>query len=112
MVKGEMVKNLHRYGWNPIEGEQVPYDLCYKVNISVVNHTALPSMTFHFMGAELVVDSKAVFQVFDDMFCMAILPINQQGPNLLGAFQQADHRFLFDVGASTMSFVQETCQSN
>ncbi|XP_059435667.1 aspartic proteinase nepenthesin-1-like [Corylus avellana] len=111
VVKGEMVKNLQRYGWNPIEGEQVPYDICYKV-ISAVNHTALPSMTFHFMGAELVVDSKAVFQVFDDMFCMAILPIYQQGPNILGAFQQANHRFLFDVRASTMSFVQETCQSN
>jgi hypothetical protein len=71
-------------------------------------------MTFHFLGAELVVDSKAVFQVFenDDMFCMAVLPINEQGPSLLGAFQQADHRFLFDVRASTMSFVRETCQFN
>lgn len=81
--------------------------------ISAMNHTALPSMTFHFLGAELMVDSKAVFQVFgNDMFCMAILPINEEGPSLLGAFQQADHRFLFDVRASTMSFVQETCQFN
>ncbi|XP_062145375.1 aspartic proteinase NANA, chloroplast-like [Alnus glutinosa] len=57
VVKVEMVRHLMRYGWNPIEGERVPYDLCFRV-ISAVNQTALPSMTFHFLGAELVVDSN------------------------------------------------------
>ena len=46
------------------------------------------------------------------MLCMIIMPINERGPRLLGAFQQVDYRFLFDVKASLLSFAPEKCQFN
>ncbi|XP_062003449.1 aspartyl protease AED1-like [Rosa rugosa] len=77
----------------------------------------LPSMTFHFKGANLVLDSKAVFERFNSNFCMAIFPTSDLGINILGAFQQANHRFLFDVlklslygRKSIVSFAPEICQ--
>ncbi|GMY21184.1 aspartic proteinase nepenthesin-1-like [Fagus crenata] len=110
VVKNEIIRYFWRYGWPPLEESQLPYDLCYGV---VPTTQALTTLTIHFIQANLVLDSKGVFQVIDNnMFCMVILPINELGPSLLGAFQQVDYRFLFDVRASTMSFVPETCLNN
>ena len=46
-------------------------------------------------------------------YCMFIKPTSsEEDANILGAIQQQDYRFLFDVGAGVMEFVPEKCQSN
>ena len=69
-----------------------------------------PSMVIHFEGADLFLDDTAVMGfVAPQLFCLIFLPTHPSGPNLLGAFQQENQRFLFDVGKSTVSFVSKTC---
>ncbi|KAL6142751.1 hypothetical protein ACLB2K_061027 [Fragaria x ananassa] len=89
------------------------FDVCYEP----LRNVTLPSMTYHFKGANLVLDSKAVFEDFNSTICMAILPVSDAGINELGAFQQTNHRFLFDLGKKswflnkpTLSFAPEICQ--
>ncbi|KAM1095716.1 hypothetical protein ACFX15_010140 [Malus domestica] len=60
-------------------------------------------------GADLVLDSDAIFERIDTSVCIGIMPTCDAGPSLLGAFQQTNHRFLFDVKSLKMSFVPEKC---
>ncbi|XP_030958730.1 aspartic proteinase nepenthesin-1-like [Quercus lobata] len=98
IVRVEIVKYLQAYNWNPTVHSELPYDLCY--DVIPIENQQFPSLTIHFLGANLdQLGSHRVFKLFyDDTFCMFILPTSQQGTNILGAFQQADYQFLFDVG--------------
>lgn len=57
----------------------------------------------------LVLDSDAIFERIDTSVCIGIMPTCDAGPSLLGAFQQTNHRLLFDVKSLSMSFVPEKC---
>ena len=111
VIKEEMIKYFLAYNWHPMEiSDLVPYDLCY--NVIPSGDKKLPTLKIRFIGADLDLDSKRIFEVIDNMLCMIIMPINERGPSLLGAFQQVDYRFLFDVKASLLSFAPEKCQFN
>ncbi|KAF7817861.1 Aspartic peptidase [Senna tora] len=90
VVKDWVYRYFEGHGWHPIEGQPVPYDVCYRKEAG--QGYPMPSMTYHFEGgADLVVDPSAVFQNFDenDMMCLAVMPMDDdEGPSLLGAFQQ------------------------
>ncbi|KAJ0015184.1 hypothetical protein Pint_20609 [Pistacia integerrima] len=110
VLRAQMIRNFFRYAWHPIEGKETPYDLCFKAASSAGNiDVKIPSMTIHFQGGDLAVGSNSVFESIDGLLCLIFQPTEQLGPNLLGAFQQANNRFLFDVKKSTVSFVPETC---
>ncbi|PON69503.1 Aspartic peptidase [Trema orientale] len=112
-VRNEMVEYFRsRYSWSPLkQGEVLPYDLCYNKFYIRGNYT-LPSLTFQFDEASLLLKPENLFEQFRTGFCLIMFPISDPGPNILGAFQQANHRFLYDVKASTLSFVSENCQNN
>ena len=111
VIKEEMIKYFLAYNWHPMEiSDLVPYDLCY--NVIPSGDQKLPTLKIRFIGADLDLDSKRIFEVIDNMLSMIIMPINERGPSLLGAFQQVDYRFLFDVKASLLSFAPEKCQFN
>lgn len=57
----------------------------------------------------LLLDSDAIFEPIDTAVCMGRMPASDAGPGPFGAFQQANHRFLFDVRSLTMLFVAEEC---
>ena len=62
-----------------------------------------------------VIDSGShrVFKLIsDNIYCMLIKPTSKQGVNVLGAVQQQDYRFLFDVIEGVMKFVPEKFQFN
>ncbi|KAJ7973423.1 Aspartic proteinase nepenthesin [Quillaja saponaria] len=113
-VAYSVFRYFQQYQMNPISGERLPYNLCYRNPPS--ENFAKPSMTYHFQGADLELDDRRVFQNFDDrnMFCLVILPSSdKEGPScIFGAFQQTDFRFLFDVRANAISFVPEICNNN
>ncbi|XP_030958456.1 aspartic proteinase nepenthesin-1-like [Quercus lobata] len=111
VIKEEMIKYFLAYNWHPTEiSDLVPYDLCY--NVIPSRDKKLRTLKIRFIGADLDLDSKRIFEVIDNMLCMIIMPINERGLSLLGAFQQVDYQFLFDVKASLLSFVPEKCQFN
>ncbi|KAL0011473.1 hypothetical protein SO802_006581 [Lithocarpus litseifolius] len=111
IVRAEIVRYLQAYNWNPTVHSELPYDLCYDVNPT--ENQKFPSLTIHFLEADLELGAQRVFELFySNTFCMFIIPTSQQGTNLLGAFQQSDFRFLFDVKAHEMWFVEEKCHLN
>lgn len=109
-VKREMIRYFQRnYHWLPKSPEPRDFDLCY--NAPHGNYT-FPAMTYHFEGADLFLGVSNVFQNVDQGFCLIIMRINEGATSILGSFQQANHRFLFDFRALTVSFVPEVCHYN
>ncbi|KAL0005726.1 hypothetical protein SO802_013287 [Lithocarpus litseifolius] len=111
-VKNVIVEYLLRaYNWAPMPQSNTPYDLCY--NVVQTKYQPLPTLTIHFLGAKLELDADRIYRyVGENIFCMLIKPTPAQGKNILGAFQQTNYRFLFDLKTSYMYFVPEKCHNN
>ena len=112
VLKLEILEFYLARGFHPVKVLHGPYNLCYAITPAANADASVffPSMAIHFEGADLFLDDTAVMGfVAPQLFCLIFLPTHPSGPNLLGAFQQENQRFLFDVGKSTVSFVSETC---
>lgn len=69
-------------------------ELCYEFSDGFYEFA---TMTYHFEGADLVVEGKFV-NVFDgNTFCVALFPA--KGFSLLGAAHQQNIRFIYDLNA-------------
>lgn len=93
------------YHWQPRPSTR-ERDLCY--DLPHGNYT-LPNMTCHFEGADLFLLSRNIFSALNGGVCFAIMPAENGQTSLLGSFQQANHRFLLDFEALTVSFVSKVC---
>ncbi|XP_004304917.1 PREDICTED: aspartic proteinase CDR1-like [Fragaria vesca subsp. vesca] len=103
---------LERYEWSPLDQPRSNFNLCYPMmeDIQGLGNFAFPKITFRFEGpANLELKEASIFQIFEivNEFCFMVLP--SYSTNILGGFQQIHHRFLFDVGASKLSFAPENC---
>lgn len=112
-VKQWVIAFFHQRGVEPVKVAGSPYDPCYNQDAAQI--VPMPKMTYHFEGgADLLLDSNQVFQYFDSgIFCLVVAPLDDlAAPNILGAFQHVNYRFLFDVRAMTVSFVSTaSCQN-
>nr|CAB3484260.1 unnamed protein product [Digitaria exilis] len=89
-----------------------PYNLCVRVTKVVKGH--LPSLSLHFADEEdatLVVSPEQLFLMMDDehvgqMACLAMVPGRR---TVIGALQQVDTRFVFDLKDSKILFAPESC---
>lgn len=102
------------YGWKPMKNTSkcVDSDLCYKIHLG--GRYKFPKLTLHFENAYIDLDRRSTFKEYtwENQFCMTILPIDDNMQiNVLGAYQQANHRFLFDVADLKLSFAAESCWS-
>ncbi|KAL9233240.1 hypothetical protein vseg_008263 [Gypsophila vaccaria] len=96
----------------PIETPDIT-DVCYD------HHPKhFPNVTFHFTKSpgrgngevDMSFPNDNIFRDTGDKdrgFCLNIVPTN--GGSIFGAYQQANHRFLFDVNKRELSFVQDKC---
>ncbi|KAK9735332.1 hypothetical protein RND81_04G199000 [Saponaria officinalis] len=77
-----------------------------------------PNITFHFTRspgggsgeADMIFPNENIFRDTGDKnrgFCLNIAPTD--GPSIFGAYQQANHRFLFDINKRELSFVEDKC---
>ncbi|WCJ38910.1 Eukaryotic aspartyl protease family protein [Euphorbia peplus] len=80
------------------------YDLCYNTGRRM---DELPTMTFHFRGADLEIEKRNMIIDYDDTtFCLAI---QESTVTLIGAIQQGDTRFIFDLASRQLRFSPENC---
>lgn len=86
------------------------FDLCYNMTAKR-KRSVIPSVTFHFGGANYFkMEPVSVDQSFGATTrCLSMLKIDEAGPTILGAFQQTNHRFVFDGARSMMAFASENC---
>ncbi|XP_074303631.1 aspartic proteinase nepenthesin-1-like [Silene latifolia] len=109
------------YQWEPLASDANIFDLCYSDVPNPSLGQIYPTITFTFVKSpggragevNLVFDPKHVFGNFgiDKGFCLQMLPTSdsKDGPSILGAFQQFNIQFLFDINNRLLSFVPKDC---
>ncbi|CAL9011254.1 unnamed protein product [Prunus brigantina] len=110
----------------PLNKTKSGMDLCYDITDIAAAATTIrgggegpgsqlfsvaPPMVFEFDGARLELKEETTFQLFDEdkEFCLMMGASKDFSGNIFGAFQQFNHRFVYDVGASKLSFAPERC---
>ncbi|KAJ7948466.1 aspartic proteinase nepenthesin-2-like [Quillaja saponaria] len=90
---------------------QVPqgFQLCYK---QPSGFDQFASMTYHFQGAEYVVQGKYMnfYDTQAGYFCVALMPGN--GKTSLGAWHQQNKRIIYDGNIRALQFSVETCAND
>ncbi|KAL9248037.1 hypothetical protein vseg_021402 [Gypsophila vaccaria] len=117
LLKHELIAQFSSFGWDPITlpKDKRVYDLCYAKLPDNSTDQFYPTVAFHFVQSfggevELVLPPENVFEKMKRKsgFCLKMVS-SSDGPSILGAFQQSNFRFLFDVDTELLSFVPENC---
>ena len=82
------------------------FQLCYE---QPQDFQDFATLTYHFEGADYVVDGKYVnyYNTRAAYFCVAL--INGNGLSILGAFHQQNIRIIFNGNILAMQFSPENC---
>ncbi|KAJ1274998.1 hypothetical protein BS78_05G103700 [Paspalum vaginatum] len=111
VVEEAVWSELRRHGAERVE--QHDYGLC--VRATEATKGRLPSMSLHFAEEEarLVVSPEHLFLIMDDVYkqagqiaCLAMRPGRR---TVIGALQQVDTRFVFDLEGDKIFFAPESC---
>ncbi|KAL9244102.1 hypothetical protein vseg_017910 [Gypsophila vaccaria] len=119
-LKSEVQKHFSKYNRTALPSNTDMFDLCYSTRPDNAKKQFYPSVTLNFIKSpesvgevNLRLDPSNVFGnlVNKDGFCMQILSTanSTDGPSILGAYQQANFQFLFDVYSGLLSFAQTNC---
>ncbi|KAK9735714.1 hypothetical protein RND81_04G222100 [Saponaria officinalis] len=113
-VRRAMVNHFKQYGWLPRE-RTVIFDLCYAQVIS--GNQVYPTMAFSFLKSpndkgeiQFIIPPENLFaniEIRGTEFCLQMLPTDDI--SVLGAFQQVNHKFLFDLKNKLVSFIPQKC---
>ena len=110
-VEEAVWSGLERHGAARVE--RAGYGLCVRATEAIKGH--LQSLSLHFAGEEeeatLVVSPKHLFLMVDDkragqVACLAMVPGRR---TIIGALQQVDTRFVYDLKENKVSFAPESC---
>ncbi|KAK4420434.1 Aspartic proteinase CDR1 [Sesamum alatum] len=88
-----------------VNGRAYHLDLCYRHNSSLKSYA---SMTFHLEGADYVTKSLYIVPQ-PGILCLGLIPGDVP---ILGALQQWNTRFVFDIITNTLKFVNEDCSKD
>lgn len=111
VLKKALISAIH---FPQTDGSGLGLDLCF--DLGPVYHFRLssnqfPTMTFHFKGADYVLQPEHYFYVDDTTFCLAMLPTSQIQMSILGNYQQQNYHILYDNGNNMLSFAPTDCDS-
>ncbi|KAL9240589.1 hypothetical protein vseg_014790 [Gypsophila vaccaria] len=101
------------YGMHPLI--ETKEQLCYTNNPNDIPN--YPSVILHFElnghqeKIDWTLDRDNLFQTQSwQGFCLAIINVDDPGPSIFGAYQQANFHILYDVDGGQLSFVPANCQ--
>ncbi|XP_042479818.1 aspartic proteinase nepenthesin-1-like [Macadamia integrifolia] len=112
MVRNGFIQYFAQFGMQPYGNGSRPsdlprFDLCFP---RTPPGFRFPTMTFHFRGADLVVQPTSVFVVGANFICVALKSSDKK--TMLGAYQQTQHEFSFDLeigNRGTLFFAPNNC---
>ncbi|KAL5724766.1 hypothetical protein ACHQM5_007986 [Ranunculus cassubicifolius] len=95
----------------PVKDPEGQLDLCYAV--SNINDLKAPLVTFHFKGADVVLQPVNVFMRVDEkLVCLGMLPDDSSGVGVFGNVAQINFLVGYDLQARTLSFKRTDCTKN
>ncbi|CAL5051884.1 unnamed protein product [Urochloa decumbens] len=114
VVEEAVWSELRRHGAERVERSGMGYGLCVRASEDIKGRLQSLSMSLHFSEEEavLVVAPEQLFLMVDDeeqvrrIACLAVKPGRR---TVVGALQQVDTRFVFDLKESKLSFAPESC---
>ncbi|KAJ4776054.1 Aspartic proteinase nepenthesin-2 [Rhynchospora pubera] len=105
VVEAAFINYFTGYGLKPTSKGGKRSQLCYKTR---GRFKQFPSMTLHFQGADLQLESFNVFyHGSDNEFCLLIMPIADT--TIIGVAMQMDLRVVYDLNNWVISFGRERC---
>ncbi|KAF8700458.1 hypothetical protein HU200_034398 [Digitaria exilis] len=86
-------------------------DLCFALPSSTSAPPAMPSMTLHFDGADMVIpgDSYMILEPDSGLWCLAMQTSISGLPSILGNYHQQNMHILYDLGQEMLSFAPANC---
>ncbi|CAL5072357.1 unnamed protein product [Urochloa decumbens] len=87
------------------------FDLCFALPSPKAAPPAMPSMTLHFDGADMVLPSDSYMMQDSGVWCLAMQNQTDGEVNILGNYQQQNMHILYDVGKETLSFAPTKCST-
>ncbi|KAH9297844.1 hypothetical protein KI387_029526, partial [Taxus chinensis] len=94
------------------DGSQIGLDLCYKIPSGNRDFPKLPSVTFHFKGADFDLPRENYMIVLNKtgLWCLAMMP-SSGGVSIFGNVQQQNYQILYDLGKNMLSFSPTLCET-
>ncbi|CAN6199254.1 unnamed protein product [Urochloa humidicola] len=87
------------------------FDLCFALQSPTSSPPAMPSMTLHFDGADMVLPSDNYMMQDSSVWCLAMQNQTDGEMSTLGNYQQQNIHILYDVGQETLSFAPTKCST-
>ncbi|KAJ1291201.1 hypothetical protein BS78_02G300200 [Paspalum vaginatum] len=84
-------------------------DLCFALPTPTSAPPAMPSMTLHFDGADMVLPAGSYMISGSGLWCLAMRNHTDGAMSTLGNYQQQNLHILYDVRKETLSFAPATC---
>ncbi|XP_031257096.1 aspartic proteinase CDR1-like [Pistacia vera] len=88
----------------PASRHRSEFEYCYR---SQRNFRDFPSMTFHFRGADYIVDGRFMKIQYQGFFCVAL--IDHPSNSILGAYQMQNMRIIHNGMINAIQFFPEDC---
>jgi hypothetical protein len=86
-------------------------DLCFALPSPTSAPPAMPSMTLHFDGADMVLPADNYMILDSRVWCLAMQNQTDGEMSTLGNYQQQNIHILYDVGQETLSFAPTKCST-
>lgn len=83
-------------------------DMCYRLQPGFRYY---PGMVFHIEGADLEIGPENLFRFATNRFCLALFGTGKKS-TVLGAYQQQNVRFIYDIGKEKLLFDKEDCSQD
>jgi hypothetical protein len=86
-------------------------DLCFALPSPTSAPPAMPSMTLHFDGADMVLPADSYMISGSSVWCLAMRSHTDGAMSTLGNYQQQNMHILYDVRKETLSFAPAKCST-
>ena len=86
-------------------------DLCFALPSPTSAPPAMPSMTLHFDGADMVLPAESYMISGSGVWCLAMRSQMDGAMSTLGNYQQQNMHILYDVRKETLSFAPAKCST-
>lgn len=86
-------------------------DLCFALTSETSTPPTMPSMTFHFDGADMVLPVENYMILGSGVWCLAMRNQTVGAMSTLGNYQQQNVHLLYDIQKETLSFAPAKCST-